>query len=514
MSRRSEQKKIECCVFPWLCRANGACQGFQKLLSRLRFRETPIDGESLLGFLWRVAARNCATLGTLHGTAGITYRTNSPTHHALERLADLTGVAVNVLDEMSCRTNAPSRTRRFGKHILPRRLVSWQRRRFCPGCIAESPHHRAIWDISLVSACPLHACRLVFQCDACGKSLEWLGDNLWTCRCGRDFTRIPAKSIAHADLVGTQVVYGMLDQPSFKAEVQELRVILPFADLDVGQGLDLLHSLAMTRPALAHWSVPGDEADENVHLALNEALEACRRWPTGMEAFLASAAQRFNDPVRIWVRALPSGVGEQVKSDLLECLATPENEQPKEAQTVSIKEAAPILGIPVARLQRAHNVCTFLSGKRMRGMTRAPLLRSLVFKLLSSTERLLTKLEASEILGVPPMTFEAIVQAGLVLDVTGKAPSSGTLYDSAEVHRFLDEVLERLIVNPALDRGQEVRLGSSTTQPALHGRRCIPVLRGILDGRLRCARVDEQAIGLHRIVLNAIETSRFIASES
>ncbi|WP_244592319.1 hypothetical protein [Azospirillum palustre] len=344
-----------------------------------------------------------------------------------------------------------------------------------------------------------------------------MGDNLWTCRCGRDFTRISAESIAHTDLVGTQVVYGMLDQPSFEATFHALKVMLPFADLEVGQGLDLLHSLVMTRPALAHWSVPGDEADENVHVALNEALEACHAWPTGMGAFLASSAQRTDDPVRIWVNSLPSGVGERVKANLLATITEPGGEQQghktfEDKSTISMDEAAAMLGIPVIRLQCVPNLCIFLSGERKRGSLRAPLLRSMVVELAKSTERLLTKSEASDILGVSPVTFAAIVQAGMVPDVTGKAPKSGTLYDSAEVRRFLKGVLERVVVDPALDGGPEARLGSSKTRPALHGGRSVPVLRGLIEGRLRCARVDSQAVGLHRIVLNAIETSRFVAS--
>ncbi|OCP19671.1 MULTISPECIES: TniQ family protein [unclassified Ensifer] len=38
--------------------------------------------------------------------------------------------------------------------------LSFSSRRWCPGCLQESPHHRAWWDITAITECPYHRHRL------------------------------------------------------------------------------------------------------------------------------------------------------------------------------------------------------------------------------------------------------------------------------------------------------------------------------------------------------------------
>lgn len=45
-------------------------------------------------------------------------------------------------------------------------------RRCCPGCLAESRHHRFWWDISPIASCSRHSRRLVRSC-SCGRTLSW-----------------------------------------------------------------------------------------------------------------------------------------------------------------------------------------------------------------------------------------------------------------------------------------------------------------------------------------------------
>lgn len=50
--------------------------------------------------------------------------------------------------------------------------LSFSSRRWCPGCLQESPHHRAWWDITAITECPYHQQRLDDQ-DEQGKPIRW-----------------------------------------------------------------------------------------------------------------------------------------------------------------------------------------------------------------------------------------------------------------------------------------------------------------------------------------------------
>jgi TniQ len=70
--------------------------------------------------------------------------------------------------------------------------------RICPQCLQENGFHSALWEFSLVYACPAHETALLEACTACGNKFEWakIAPN-WHCVCGEDIKAMqpkPAKS--------------------------------------------------------------------------------------------------------------------------------------------------------------------------------------------------------------------------------------------------------------------------------------------------------------------------------
>lgn len=65
-------------------------------------------------------------------------------------------------------------------------FINFGVRRLCPGCLAESKHHRFWWDIRSISTCPRHGLKLVDRCDcAADARLGWRSGGLLHCsRCG------------------------------------------------------------------------------------------------------------------------------------------------------------------------------------------------------------------------------------------------------------------------------------------------------------------------------------------
>lgn len=76
---------------------------------------------------------------------------------------------------------------------LPIRYWNTRRPRFCPCCLTESPHWRAIWDLVFTVACDKHGLRLNDQCPQCQKPLHWDRAHIATCTCGFDLRKAPTE---------------------------------------------------------------------------------------------------------------------------------------------------------------------------------------------------------------------------------------------------------------------------------------------------------------------------------
>lgn len=81
-----------------------------------------------------------------------------------------------------------SRRSFLGQHIEPYQL-NYRCPRVCPCCLREASIWWAVWDLAVVSACPVHCCLLIGQCPACGRALTWHRPAVHQCRCGADLRK-------------------------------------------------------------------------------------------------------------------------------------------------------------------------------------------------------------------------------------------------------------------------------------------------------------------------------------
>ena len=74
--------------------------------------------------------------------------------------------------------------------------------RFCPRCLENYRYHLILWELSHVTVCPLHRCRLLEHCPNCSRTLSWRTLRIdWTCICGCALTEmyaVPVSGIASA----------------------------------------------------------------------------------------------------------------------------------------------------------------------------------------------------------------------------------------------------------------------------------------------------------------------------
>lgn len=62
--------------------------------------------------------------------------------------------------------------------------------KFCALCLKEKPYHRKIWDLMIITACPIHKCLLSYSCPQCKKPLRKSQKSICKCRCEFDFRKI------------------------------------------------------------------------------------------------------------------------------------------------------------------------------------------------------------------------------------------------------------------------------------------------------------------------------------
>lgn len=157
---------------------------------RLLFGVDPLSLESPRGYLCRIAQEQ-NYIGPL----------------SIVRLAGLAGVALELADGIDrlshvLRLEPEERRAMCYRHVKGRRRhnqrlfcgerisaddLNYGSPRLCPVCLRERPIWWAVWDLSLVTACPIHQCLLFDRCPACGRKLAWQRLAVHRCRCGLDF---------------------------------------------------------------------------------------------------------------------------------------------------------------------------------------------------------------------------------------------------------------------------------------------------------------------------------------
>ena len=185
----------------------------------------PLEGESLPGFLMRVASRaGFIRADRLARIVGGGPPGSAVTTFDLDGLAELIGTPKARLEAIAYRPVARVGHHRFCGGVVHREFLLLDRRRFCPRCHTESLHHRARWDFALATACVEHRIRLIEQCPSCGRRFGWFNSNLSKCRCGTNTLGIASQAVgsleAAANRIAIDIVRGVHHLPAGLANVE------------------------------------------------------------------------------------------------------------------------------------------------------------------------------------------------------------------------------------------------------------------------------------------------------
>ena len=363
----------------------------------------PFADESLPGFVMRMADNHGygkpLDLLKVLGPGLTTLRLAALRGSTHEGMADYLALSPGELDQL-CYGSGPN-YRIFG-HELHDDLVVLGRRKFCPACIGEAPYHRAFWDLTLATVCPVHAVRLVDRCPHCERTLNWKAGPITSCsssRCAGDLHWAEAVPVPGTEMGGVRGLHRLMHT----GECSEFGA--PVRALPVGEQIRLMFHLGCLARGREAISRPTDFArlhPGEVHLVLDAGWRMCSDWPSAFHAFLDSRRERARERKGRYGVHKHFGHLHRWLEGSLKCSAFPETHRvPRNAEHCGRDK----VGEPFARLLadelRGYIVaCPELA-------TRAPELRR-ARSAADLEHRFITMAEAREVLGASSKTMHAL----------------------------------------------------------------------------------------------------------
>lgn len=145
--------------------------------------------ESGYGYIQRGLETNGLSWGWLRSKTGIAAGI-LPSYEKAAAIMDLFHGRLFEHDFLSNQKRDDGRSYlRYYKHeFLGRWQVLGRYQKVCPKCLIQRGYVRKLWDIDLVSVCPVHRTRLIRQCANCNCEISWFRKSHCFCRCGLPFT--------------------------------------------------------------------------------------------------------------------------------------------------------------------------------------------------------------------------------------------------------------------------------------------------------------------------------------
>lgn len=168
---------------------------------RFTIRIKPFFGESLSGFLMRVAKENRVDIKDI-----LNYLYNNKRYNKLSynfkaymfdntllnvidvfQLSYLTGIERSKLESMTFLSVYhkffENINQSLRKHKVMNREIIKDKRRFCKKCLKEYGFYKLIWQMKRVEICDIHLSRLTSKCNKCGMEQPYVSSELMSFKC-------------------------------------------------------------------------------------------------------------------------------------------------------------------------------------------------------------------------------------------------------------------------------------------------------------------------------------------
>jgi hypothetical protein len=171
---------------------------------------------------------------------------------------------------------------------LEHQFWNGRRPRCCGACLANKPYWRAAWDVTLVTACPIHRVGLLDSCCNCHRPLSWKRSHIATCDCGASLTGMPMV-LASAGCIAISSYISSMLEAAYSAS-KPFTLAPPFDHLGTHDLLTLCIFLGgYARNDTKKPTKIADLHEIAVASAISQAAgEALINWPRGYHDLLGS----------------------------------------------------------------------------------------------------------------------------------------------------------------------------------------------------------------------------------
>lgn len=504
----------------------------------------PIEDESFLGYLIRLAEANCYERPSVLTQIAETHKYISQPRIALARDLQLSKLSeMTRIDEEKLRVltypdiSDQGTDNLFAGHKVGRCSIKVSSVKLCPECLKEKPYMRQIWDLTAYTTCAVHNTRLIDTCPSCNKHISWARGKITECSCGFDFTEyhsadVPAEEAALSRHI-YNIVYNNHDQNSGPLAHLSLGELLRFMDFMAAQMADTSDAGGkFLRPR------PLDKAHEYVVRAykifedwpnnFNQFLDELRDKPrsgslyqsnTGLVkdfgAFYIPVYKHFNGPDYDFVRNSFEDYLIEWDGGYLRESDMPFSERfRKKSKYVGINEASRLLEVAPKRIQR------LLDGGYLQGSSVAAG-KTTLFRIekvsLNTLKEILdskqSQIDVAKKLGVSIDILRRLVKADLVRPLLGKTISDDDyewVYLPQQVDEFLNKI--RLAAKECKKGIRTVTIAEAIKRIKLVKYSYPEIISDIFEGKLSIYGVSLDK-GLGSIILDADEIDEIIKSK-
>lgn len=515
----------------------------------------PRPDETLMGFVLRVAARNCyetpsyllqlSRLGNEQFVRNCSFVFGQPSDFTL--LAYLTGTETAELAALGfppATPGNPTTEYLFFASPIGKYFIRTVHNKICPACLQESNYSRKTWDLAGVTACPTHKLLLLDQCQNCKRHITWNRKGVNICSCEFDFRDSDSPTVAESDILLAKHIYRLCGLSPFEAGSKEV-ANNPLTRLPLRDFLSLIFFVAgqyQNTLDTKGRNTATRQRNAEVHSLLTKAFSVFEDWPHNYFEFLAWRQQHDANDSRgavlhsgllkdfgsfyrglycqyktaqyDFLRVAFSGyLSQRWRGGYISALNrhTAVSSDLEDKRFMTRNEARRALKISRRRLDR------FIEVGRLKAVVKRQSRRRLflvdaedVKSLKRELEHSLSLQEVRKRLGIERQTFQRLVRHGIVeaLGEADKHASKSPRFDEGVVEDLFDKI-RAFILRPAFAlAGDELsltathnRLKMSAPDLSLAG-----LIAAVIRGEIRpCGEIDDAGISRFLFNRGAIE---------
>ncbi len=202
-------------------------------------------------------------------------------------------------------------------------------RRVCPECLEMDGYHRAVWDLSFGSVCPVHERDMIVRCCKCGRNFTWSRGILDRCVCGETNLLAESPRLTRPEFLDPIAIgFGLLGDERFTAFATAFLEVGPLVDLSPYNALTFIYMLGARLEAGTY----GDhKLDVQTHFhhefgaeqALTRGVQAIGEWSSGNYHRTPERDVETDERNRVtrrvifkWLVGLPAGQGVIARQDI------------------------------------------------------------------------------------------------------------------------------------------------------------------------------------------------------